>query len=96
MTFGIDRAVLRIDGEQDGALEAVALGQDLGQLRQRLLGAVLLVAADQDDVLALARAVAPFVDDPAAKSESGHQLKARKRAADLVFIAWFPVSLSYL
>ena len=31
-------------GEQDGALEAVALGEDLGELRQGLLGAILLVA----------------------------------------------------
>ena len=58
VAVGVDRAVLGIDGEQDGAVEAVVLGQDLGQLRQRLLGAVLLVAADQDDVLALAGAVA--------------------------------------
>src|SRR5262249_40128615 len=59
----VDRAV-RIDGEQDGALETVMFGQDLGQLRQRLLGAVLLVAADQDDVLAFARPVAAFDHQP--------------------------------
>ena len=53
-----------VDGEQHGAFEAVALGQDLGELRQRLLGAVLLVAADEDDVLALAGAVAALEDDP--------------------------------
>ena len=36
----------------------------MAKLRQRLLGAVLLVAGDEHDVLALAGAVAPFVDDP--------------------------------
>ena len=41
--------------EQDRALEAVPLREDLRELRHRLLGAVLLVAADEDDVLALAR-----------------------------------------
>ena len=40
------------------------LARILAELRQRLLGAVFLVAADQDDVLALAGPVAPFVDDP--------------------------------
>ena len=40
------------------------LGQDLGELRQCLLGAVFLVAADQDDVLPLAGPFAPLVNDP--------------------------------
>ena len=59
----IDRAVLGIDGEQDGALEAVMLGEDLAELRQRFLGAILLIAADEHDVLALAGTVAAFVDE---------------------------------
>ena len=53
-----------VDGEQHGAFETVMLGQDLAQLRQRLLGAILLVAADQDDVLALAHAERTLVDHP--------------------------------
>ena len=55
---------LGVDGEQDGAFEAVMLGEDLGELRQRFLGAIFLVAADEDDVLALAGAVEAIVDDP--------------------------------
>src|SRR5262249_44637966 len=59
----VDGAVVG-DGEQDDALEAVAGGGDFGELGQGLLGAVFLVAADQDDGLALAGAVAAGVDDP--------------------------------
>ena len=33
-------------------------------MRQRFLGAILLIAADEDDVLALAGSVAAFVNDP--------------------------------
>ena len=61
---GVDRAVGRIDGEQHRTLEAMALGEDLGQLRQRLFGAVFLVAADQHDVLPFARPIAAVEDDP--------------------------------
>src|SRR5262249_42946942 len=43
---------------------AVMLGEDLAQLRHRLFGAVLLVAAQEDDVLSLAGAVATFEDEP--------------------------------
>ena len=39
-------------------VEAVARGQDLRQLRQRLLAAVFLVAADEHDLLPLPRPVA--------------------------------------
>ena len=60
----IDRPVRRVDGEQHGTLEAVVDGQDLAQHRQGFLGTVLLVAADQHDVLALARPFFPFVHDP--------------------------------
>src|SRR5262249_47967497 len=74
----------RVDGEQDGAFKAVAPGEDLGQLRERLLGAVFLVAADEDDVLALAGALEAVVDDPGVggagtghtqqKHEGGHRM----------------------
>ena len=63
-TVGVDRPVL-VDREQHRALEAVMLREDLRQLRQRLLRAVLLVAADQHDVLPLAGPVAPGQSDPA-------------------------------
>ncbi len=35
-TSGLMNPVFGIDGEQDGAFEAVVLGQDLGHLRQAL------------------------------------------------------------
>src|SRR5207248_11008252 len=62
VVLGVDSAVGRVDGEQDGTLETVVLGEDLGQLLQRFLGAVLVVAAYQDDVYALAGAVAAVVN----------------------------------
>ena len=49
--IGIDRAVLRIDGEQHRTLEAVAPGENLTQLWQTFFGAILFVPADQHDVL---------------------------------------------
>src|SRR5262249_50873700 len=61
---GVDRSVLGIDGEQDGAFEAMMLGQDPGQLWQSLFRAIFLVAADQHYVFALAGAVEALVDDP--------------------------------
>ena len=57
----VDRAVGRVDGEQHGAGEAVALGENLPQLRQEFLGTVLLVAGDQHDLFALARPIAASV-----------------------------------
>ena len=59
IAVGLDRPVLA-DGEEHGAGEPVVLGQDLGELRQRFLRAVFLVAADQDDVLPLARPSPPW------------------------------------
>ena len=56
---GGDDAVV-VDGEQHGAVESVVLGQDLGQLRQGLLGAVFLVAADEDDMFPLAGPFGPL------------------------------------
>src|SRR5262249_54494855 len=54
---------LRVDSEEDGTLEAL-LGEDLADLRQRLLGTIFLVAGDEDDVLAFARTGASVVNDP--------------------------------
>ncbi len=50
---GVDRPVLA-DREQDGALKPVPPGEDLRELGQGLLGPILLVAGDEDDVLPLA------------------------------------------
>ena len=60
----IDFAGLRIDGEEDGTLEAMMLGENLAELRQRFFGAVFFIAGDEDDVLALAGAFAALIDDP--------------------------------
>ena len=57
----IDLAGLAVHREQHRAAEAVALGEDPRQGRHRFLGAVLLVAGDEDDVLPLPR--------PAARAE---------------------------
>ncbi len=59
----VDRPV-GADGEQDRALEPMALRQDLGQLRQPFLGAVLFVTAHQHDVLSLRRTIGTLVDNP--------------------------------
>ena len=67
----VDRAVLRIDREQHRAAEAVAAGQDLAELRQSLLGAVLLVAGDQHNVLAIAGPGDTVVHDPGIGWEDG-------------------------
>ena len=56
---GLDDAVI-VNREKHCAVESVVLGQDLGQLRQSLLGAVFLVAADEDDLLPLAGTVGPL------------------------------------
>jgi hypothetical protein len=54
----VDSAVFRVHREQHGAFEPVVLRQNLGELRDRFFGAVLLIAAEQHDVLALPDAVA--------------------------------------
>ena len=52
----IDLARGRVDREQDGALEAVVQREDARERRQGLLGTVLVVAGQEDDVLAPAEA----------------------------------------
>src|SRR5262249_51845699 len=61
---GVDGAVGGVDGEQDGAAEAVTPSQNLRQLRQPLLGAIFLVAADEYHVLALAGTLASGEAEP--------------------------------
>ena len=76
---GIDRAGFRVDGKQDRAFEAMPLREDLAQLRQPFLRAILLVARDQDDALPFARAVLSFIDDPLrfiGESRSGSEAKS--------------------
>ena len=79
LIFGIDRAVLGVDGEQDGTLEAMMLGEDFAELRQRFLGTVFLVAADKHDVLALAGAVDAVVNDPLVAGPTREREAAKKR-----------------
>ena len=57
---GCDLAGLRIDRVEHRAREAVVLRQDLRELREGLLAAVFLVAADEHHALALARPLAPL------------------------------------
>jgi hypothetical protein len=54
----------------------VPLGEDLRQLRDGLLGAVLLIAADEDDVLALAGAVLAVEDDAGVRSAALAAMRA--------------------
>jgi len=55
MPLGIDRAGVRIDGEKHSAIEAVTLGENARQLRERLFGAIFVVAADEYNVIPGAR-----------------------------------------
>ena len=52
---GIDEAGLRIDGKEHRALAAVMDGEDLGQLRDQFLAAVLIVGGDEHDMFARQR-----------------------------------------
>ena len=62
--LGIDLAGLRINREQDRAVEAVALRENLRHRGHGFLRAILLVAGDEDDALALAGTGAAFVGEP--------------------------------
>jgi hypothetical protein len=73
---GVDAPVLLVDGEEHRAVEPVVTREDLCELRQRLLGAVLLVAGDEDDALALAGAVLPLEHDPGIRG--GRACRAEK------------------
>ena len=61
---GADLARGRIDRVEHRAGEAVVLREDLRQLRERLFAAILLIAAHEHYLLALAGPVAPFDDNP--------------------------------
>ena len=65
--------------EEDGALEAVALGQDAGEHRHRLFGAVFYVACEQDDMLAGARALAGGEFQPTGTGGEGLRGDGRER-----------------
>ena len=57
---GFDEAGLGVGREEDAALEAVVLREDPRQRRQRFLGAVLVIAGEKDDVLAVAGPLVPW------------------------------------
>jgi hypothetical protein len=60
---GFDEAGLRIRGEEHTAPEAVVLREDPRQRGQRLLGAILVVTGEKDDVLAASGTCRTLVDD---------------------------------
>ena len=64
-----------VDPEDDGALEPVVLGENAGEGRAGFLGPVFVVAGQEDDVLALAKAGIAFVDDGGAGVEAGQAEK---------------------
>ena len=53
LVIGIDVAALGIDGEEDRAIEAEALAEDLGKHRAGFLAAVFFIARDEDDFFAI-------------------------------------------
>ena len=59
---GLDFA-LGVHSEHDGALEAMVLGQDAGEGGQSFLGAVLVIARNEDQVLAFPETLFAFVDE---------------------------------
>ena len=63
LAFGSIRPVFGSSENRDRAFEPVPPGEDARELRQYLLGAVLLVPRDEDDALALARPLAAGVDE---------------------------------
>ena len=54
---------LGVHAENDGAFEAVAFCQDPCQGGKGLFGAVLMIAGDEDEVLALAGTAVAFIDE---------------------------------
>ena len=68
-----DGAGLGVRAEEDGAFEAVAFGEDAGEGGKRFLGAVFVVAGDEDDVFADAGAGAALVDDLGLNSFQGEE-----------------------
>ena len=61
---GIDGSARGVDGKENRATKSVPFGQDAGELRQAFLGAIFLVAADEDHLLSLAGPVAALIDEP--------------------------------
>ena len=55
MIVGVDIRARRIKRKKDGAIEAVALAEDLCEHRQGFLAAIFLVPCNEHDVLAFPR-----------------------------------------
>ena len=68
---GADLTRRWIDRIEHGAGETVVPGENLRQLRERLLAAVFLVAADKHDLLPLPRPLAPLDHDPLIGGKGG-------------------------
>ena len=65
--FRIDGPVGRVYGEKHRAFEPMPFGENFRQLRQCFLRAVLLVASEQNDVLARTGAGLAFINDKVAR-----------------------------
>ena len=52
--IGIDESTFFVLGEQNGGFEAVMFGKNLGQHGAGFLGAILVVARNEDDVFSVA------------------------------------------
>jgi hypothetical protein len=68
----------RVDVEQDGALEAVVLGQDPRELGQSFFRAVLVIAREEDDVLSLPGACGAIKNQRRGVAKAGHKNRPTK------------------
>src|SRR5262249_44418480 len=75
---GVDGSV-GIQGEKDCARESMPLAEDLRQHRQPFFRAVLLVARQKDDVLALPRRGLSWVSNPVVRARGQWEETAQKR-----------------
>src|SRR5205807_2124141 len=73
----INRAVPGVNGEEDRALVAMMPGEDPGQLRQSFLGAIFLIAADEDNVLTFTGTIEAVVGDPRVRRSSRRTRQAQ-------------------
>jgi hypothetical protein len=73
LVAGDDLTRLGINAKEHRAFETLVLRQDTSQLRQRLLGAILMVIRHEDDVLAFARPFGAFVNEWSSRREGGER-----------------------
>ena len=73
-----DLAGILVDVEQHGAFEAVMLRENARERRQRFLRAILVIAREEDDVLARARAGGAIKHQGGGARESGERKQGQK------------------